>query len=204
MYRPPAEKLPSFNGFESQLYKAKQLNLHIILLGDFNLDLYRSSVLLKWSTLYKSFDLEQIVQAPTRVTDKSRTLLDDIYIFHGINIKVVSVAPLSISDHFPTAITVKEAGRIENESHKVITYRKLKFVDYKVVISNIRKEFSCNKLRNVNSELANINEVIDRNYNKYNPIISKRVRSINKIPWITERVRKAMRIRDTYKILGYT
>ena len=161
-------------------------------------------MILKWSTLYKSFDLEQIVHAPTRVTERFHTLLDHIYISHGINIKEVSVSPLSISDHFPTAITVKEAGRIENGSHKVITYRKLKFVDYRVVISNIKKELSCNKSFNVNSELAKINDVIGRNYNKCSPLITERVRSINNIPWITERVRKAMRIRDTFKILGNT
>ena len=75
-----------------------------MLLGDFNVNLFKCSPHSIWTILYKSFNLEQIVKAPTRLTEKTCTLLDHIYISHGIPICEVAVASLSISDHLPTAV----------------------------------------------------------------------------------------------------
>ena len=77
-YRRRDEKVSWTKHFESQLYKAKQLNLPLVLLGDFNYDLQHPDNHVKWLTLISSFDLKQIVKIPTRVTDTSATLLDYI------------------------------------------------------------------------------------------------------------------------------
>ena len=105
-YRPPYETVSWNSLFEKQIHKAKETDLHIMVLGDFNVNLFKCSPHSNWSILYKSFNLEQIVKAPTRLTEKTCTLLDHIYISHGIPICEVAVANLSISDHLPTAVNI--------------------------------------------------------------------------------------------------
>jgi hypothetical protein len=193
-YRPPNENASWYNKFEEQIHIAKQTNLQMILLGDFNIDLLKCKANSKWPVLYKSFDLEQIVNVPTRVTENSRTLLDHVYTSGGIQIVEVSVELVCVSDHFPTAVTINNVCGKERSGHITIKYRKSICQNYGIIIENIRQELTGRQdLIGVNDELANFNEIVTRNYDQCAPLVTKRVRSQNKVPWITNSIRQAMR-----------
>ena len=57
--------------------KVTECNVNILLLGDFNIDLFKQPP--TWNTTTALFGLEQLVEEATRVTKSSATLIDHIY-----------------------------------------------------------------------------------------------------------------------------
>ena len=60
-------------------------NKQIILMGDLNIDFqsdrqYKKSVKTAWQDLVSNYNLNQIVQKPTRVTEQTQSLIDHIFI----------------------------------------------------------------------------------------------------------------------------
>ena len=69
-------------------------------MGDLNIDLKIPSNC-KWKNLINLFDLTQLVQEPTGVTQTSATITDHVDTFHSENIVNCIISDLSLSDHFP-------------------------------------------------------------------------------------------------------
>ena len=78
------------------------------MLGDFNMNLLRLCSHSKWNMFIKSFDLQQLVMKPTRVTDTRATVIDHIYISDGLEVQEVPVPEVSLSDHFAVAMTISK------------------------------------------------------------------------------------------------
>ena len=98
IYMPPCQKVVWIKQAEAQIFKAKQLGLEMVLLGDFNMDYLRIKEHSSWCTMMSSLDMEQVVTVPTRVTANSSTLLDHIYVSCKLEVTEVSVVQLGISD----------------------------------------------------------------------------------------------------------
>ena len=62
------------------------MGLELIVMGDFNIDL-KLNPNKKWQNLIELFDLSQLVNDPTRVTETSSTIIDHIYTTHQENVK---------------------------------------------------------------------------------------------------------------------
>ena len=72
-----------------------------------------------------------MIYDPTRVCEKSETLIDHVYTTKPENITYCHVPIYAISDHYPICINRKINMKLKKESHIEITYRcfkKLKFV----------------------------------------------------------------------------
>ena len=123
IYRPPNENVSWIDDMEVQLYKAKRTNYKLTMLGDFNMNLLKLCSYSKWNMLIKSFDLQQLVTKPTRVTDTTATVIDHIYISDWLEVQEVSVPEVSLSDHCPEAMTISNSKTKADGSHKVIEYR---------------------------------------------------------------------------------
>ena len=80
IYRSPSEKSSWIINFEKKLFKAKKVSQNLILVGDFNMNLYNLYDHLRWSMMTQSFDLLQKVEKATRVTANTTTLIDHICI----------------------------------------------------------------------------------------------------------------------------
>ena len=128
VYRPPPVQHEWIACFESQLSKVRILKTHLIIMGDFNVNLcsnsYHSVELLE---LMHSFNLKQIIGEPTRVTASTATLLDHVYVSNEDFVLEHHVPKLSLSDHYPTVLTWKRPPKeTSGDKHVNITYRKMK------------------------------------------------------------------------------
>ena len=152
--------------------------------------------------LIKSFDLQQLVTKPTRVTDTTATVIDHIYISDGLEVQEVSVPEVSLSDHFPVAMTISNSKTKTDGSHKVIEHRGKPTINYYMLLKNIKENLSdMTFARNVdpNSNVNRFNKVLLDSYDKYCPLIQKRVKNEQRVPWINEDVKIAMRLKDKMK-----
>ena len=114
VYRPPSVHSERIDLFEEELSIAQATGLEYILMGDFNIDLNPCTNNI-WSILLQMFDLTQLFQEPTRVTQSSASLIDHVYSSHPENISSCFVSKLSTSDHFP----VFSIEKIITESLKI-------------------------------------------------------------------------------------
>ena len=76
----------------------------IILLGDFNIDLLNRKS--EWDSIISLFNLQQIIQDPSRITDSSRTLIGYIYDNYQDRIQNSTVLQTSMSNHFTIQCTL--------------------------------------------------------------------------------------------------
>ena len=75
-------------------------NAEIVLLGDFNVDYkQRSTDRSRMQTLARAHSIEQIVTSPTRITEKTQSMMDLIFVNNNPRVVSSEVFPLSISDH---------------------------------------------------------------------------------------------------------
>ena len=118
IYRPPGSDLALFMdkmGVILSKFNGKRLNL----MGDFNLDLVKSSSHLATGNflgLLNNVGLHHLISLPSRITPKSATLIDNIFstdVAHDVSSGLLLS---SISDHFPvfaffggTEVPLKEA-----------------------------------------------------------------------------------------------
>ena len=76
------------------------LNKEYLLLGDFNIDLMFPKH--RWnSIIISSFNLQQLIKYPTRVTVNTCTLLDHIYVDVNCSLQEICVVQCGLGDHFP-------------------------------------------------------------------------------------------------------
>ena len=103
-YRPPNTPTESFQEFEKLLQYIDLEDKESIILGDLNCNLISEDTNdcntneLKFVTnLYKC---RQLIQEPTRVTSKTKSVLDHLFTNKPENIVLTGVSKITISDHY--------------------------------------------------------------------------------------------------------
>ena len=101
LYRPPTSNIDWMNKFVDLLDKASDMDLDKVILGDFNCDMLKpdqgnSTKLIDIAT---EFGLDQLITSPTRVTERSSTLIDLLYTVNTDLFTHYGCLDLSISDH---------------------------------------------------------------------------------------------------------
>ena len=111
---------------DNSLSKVRQ-DCDSIVLGDFNIDILKSKTKLckDYKSLLTYYNCKQLVHSPTRVTEKTSTLLDHIFTNNTNKISQSGVLPLGLSDHFLTYCTRKSI-RAHIGTHKTLSIRSLK------------------------------------------------------------------------------
>ena len=80
-----------------------------------------------WQTTISKYQLQQLIQSPTRITASTSTLIDHIYTNNFSKISNPPVASSGISDHFPIFCTyLLKTPKIKNDSHVTIETRSFK------------------------------------------------------------------------------
>ena len=85
--------------FISLMDKVNDENKNVLILGDFNIDLKQKQI--QWITVTSLFNLKQLISKPTRVTDKTSTMIDHIYTNNTNMTNNIKVVDSGISDHKP-------------------------------------------------------------------------------------------------------
>lgn len=106
-YRAPSESVSQPEGnfmdlFNENLDIASSEFKEIIITGDFNCDFLTSkpnSETKKLKNIFMSYDLDQQISVPTRITSDCSTLIDLFVTSNPSNISIASVAESSFSDH---------------------------------------------------------------------------------------------------------
>ncbi len=78
-HRPPNSELDIFNNFELFLFKCDMENKELIIVGNLNCDVNKvppDSPTYKLQTLSSLYQLTQVINDPTRVTEATSTLID--------------------------------------------------------------------------------------------------------------------------------
>ena len=124
-----ADKLPAFNALKK--------NCYAILMGDFNIDML-STENNRRNNLFDSYGFTQLIKEPTRVTDKTATLLDHILVSHTDFVQEVTcVSSVTMSDHYPAGVTWQMKNKRQSHGHNMISYRQRHNLDYDIISTNI-------------------------------------------------------------------
>ena len=103
VYRPPNTSMDIFEKIGTLMQNLDQENKEVIILGDFNCDLLRSSTTSnhtrKFLDLIEVFQFDQIITQRTRITQNSETLIDVALTNSPENIANSGVLHVGISDH---------------------------------------------------------------------------------------------------------
>ena len=199
IYRNPAANFSWYDDFTLMLDRLDHTN--IVLLGDFNIDLFKPHF--AWECITSSFGLTQCVTTATRITKTSSTLIDHIYTNNLSLVNDTKVPSTGLSDHFPVccSINVKIKKNKTNCDHSYISYRSFKRFDQIAFLN----ELSTTPFQTVH-EYDDPNQAMSIWYklyldilNKHAPLKKKRVKK-KKIPqWLTNEIRQAMKYRNDLK-----
>ena len=123
VYRPRDGKLQNF----TELLELQTLDLYtqgntdIVIMGDMNIDLLkRNTDTTKYKDCLHTLPLQQLVKDPTRLTDRTRTLIDHINVNHTEMYYTAGSSELGISDH-SLVYTVRKKYKEDNETFYVWT-----------------------------------------------------------------------------------
>lgn len=203
-YRPPDSTVELFSHFESVLGKLDSEGLEHIILGDMNADyLVRSTdsttkALLNVTDLY---NLEQLINEPTRITPTSRKAIDLIFTSHPENVVCNGVSHLGLSDHSLIYVYRKIAIPVAVKGHNIVITRDYKHFNSEMFRNDIAAlpwDFLAN-FSNPNEMWSAWKSSFLEVCDKHAPIKSKRTRA-RKCPWLNRDLKELMHARKCLKI----
>ena len=141
-YRPPDASIECFDWYENCIIDMDLENKESILMGDFNCDWSKlvinsaASHTVRMATLASTYQFEQIIKEPTRVTATSRTLIDLAFCNKPEMITMSGVDHVGISDR--SLIYVCRKISIPRNEPKVIRSRQFKHYDKNSFLAELR------------------------------------------------------------------
>ena len=199
LYRPPSSNNAYYDNMLDMLDKVSLENKEMCVLGDLNFN-YAIDETLCTNPVYhieNLYNMTQLILRPTRVTQRSTSLIDVILSTIPECHQHTDVFKLSLSDHYLiyTNVNIK----VDRKDHKTVRYRSYKnFVPDDYIKDLCQSEvFSREGLDD--KEMEEVwhewkNEFI-RISNKHAPLRTSRVKHRNN-PWITSSIVKCMYERD--------
>ena len=206
IYKHPSMKHFKFNNdyMEELLRVITHENKNCILTGDFNLNLLKhakSPGVSKFLENLLSHNFMPQITLPTRITEKTATLIDNILINNNVLNCISGNITTSISDHLPQFIVLDSLlGTSTDESSFQFLYRSFK---------NFNEENFSNDINQINWTFATENNdinlgfetllrLIDKMLDKHAPV-KKCIRKEQKLalkPWVTNGIKKLISVRD--------
>ena len=141
-----------------------------------------------------------MISTPTRVTDRSSTLIDHLYTNKPERIIEIAVPSLALSDHYPICFTRKIHISDKKIVHTEIQYRDFRNFDENVFLTDLN---SVNFDSLINTDT--LNEALQLFYdlffgilNQHSKVKSKRVKLQHKPKWISPEINEARYKRDSF------
>ena len=207
VYRPPNNVMDTFfNELEACLEIISRENKDVYLMGDFNVDLsspYNNSAQ-RIINIMSSFALHPLINKPTRITNSTQTIIDNIF-SNVLNDISTGIMYYDISDHLPIFMINKKNNHLfKNPSKDFVMRRK----ETEQNIASLKIDLSQEDWRNVYSELdvnKSYESFIEKflyYYNKNIPLHRSQFnKKKNKHPWITRGIIRSISTRNRlYKL----
>ncbi len=190
--------------FSKQLTNAYIECEKVTILGDFNIDRLKYDNDSKtWLEVKENYQFTQLINEPIRVTEKSKTLIDDILTTIPEKVRCTKVAKIGISDHFPTIAVFKDSFG-NKQTHISIKYRCYKNFDDSKFLNDLENA-PCEEIETI----ENVDEALEYWYklflkitHKHAPMKEKRVKRNKQPEWFNSELLKQMAIRDHFKQKG--
>ena len=201
VYRPPTASSDWTDNVEQSLENGNSENKEIILLGDLNFNILNKTGPVKaWLHKTNNLNLTQVICSPTRVTDKSETLIDHVYTNIPDNITSSSVPCYSISDHYPICVTRKISNTFDRGPvHKFINYRDTKSFNESDFISELEQQSwsVINIFDSASDALDYFVSTFNSVLNKHAPKKKRRVKKSKQPNWMNQNIINAIKTRDS-------
>ncbi len=163
-------------------------NAELILLGDFNIDYNRrSTAKSRLQTLARAFSFEQLVTSATRITETTQSIIDLIFVNNIHRIVASGVIPLDLSDHSLIYCVIKAGIAKSGGNYRDINYRCYKHYNkssFNHDLENVDWSF-LDSISDINETVNTWCNLFSETAEKHAPIKSRRVKCMNKPPWIT-------------------
>ena len=185
VYRPPGTPINCFDTLADHLISSLSLGFDIIILGDLNCNVLRScpeaTALLDFIS---SFNLSQLVDKPTRITETSQSIIDVIMTTNKSMIGLCDVLTCSISDHnlIYIVLTLKSP---RNKASYITTQS---YTNYNA--DKFREDLSLVPFHTFNTLFLDV-------LNRHAPIKRIKIKS-RPNPFVTSEIRQLMRTRDRW------
>ena len=199
LYRNPACTSEWMNDFMTMMDKIPE-NADVILLGDFNFDLFNKQD--SWLTVTSMLGLSQLITTSTRVTSKTQTLIDHIYTNNVVKVINPSIVQSSLSDHYAIFCTYHaKLPKQPKKDHDYVQYRSFKNFNETLFLHDI----ACTPFSIIyetidpDKALDLLHMLLSVAIDRHAPMRTKRVKHSDLPPWITAELIFTMNLRDTYK-----
>ena len=186
--------------FTNLMDKVNDENKNILILGDFNIDLKQKQT--HWVTITSLFNLKQLIDQPTRVTDTTSTIIDHIYTNNANKTNNIKIVDSGISDHKPIFCKWKcKIPKSKKSGHTTFEYRNFKLFDENKFLSDVYNASFESVFQVDDAEKALDHFIIKflSLVDNHAPLRHRRVKNISLPPWITNDLRDAMAKRDELK-----
>ena len=207
-YRPP-----SFHDFDSftSLFQEKILALETnsidcFICGDFNLDLLKineNRYVSRFYDILSSMALLPSIVKPTRCTNESQTLIDNIFT-NRLDEFDAGILEVDVSDHFAIFILAKNIFSMNNNVQKTFQYRILSENNLQNLFNNLSR-YQYNDVIDpvdVNESLKRLDDIIVRELNVCCPIKTRiKTKREMKNPWISHELKTLIKKRENYRKL---
>ena len=204
VYRPPSSPVTFWNTLSNELDREFEKNEHILILGDFNVDVLQPASpqynhLRQFCTEHS---LRNLVTTPTRPT--SRTCLDLALVSNDLPPATASVVPLhGVSDHDLVLVAMSISSIILPPTHHFRYVRKpgLCKIDYdkcnRELGREIRTVHEANGLSNasLDDNVRSWNSVLQNTIDKYSPLKRVVIPHCKKPlpqPWVDENLKRLL------------
>ena len=134
-YRPPSQAnfLELFEKSLSQL----RSDCEIYILGDFNIDFHQSHSLFKaYKQVINLFDLKQMIDQPTRITESTKSTIDHSLTNRNENLSQHGTIPIGLSDHFITPLSVSQVLNSHSHVMYILSILLAKYTEIKVSLKS--------------------------------------------------------------------
>ena len=202
-HRPNSSNLNFISDLEWILSKIDNENKIVYIMCDFNIDLLNYPTCNLTETLVNllhSFNLINLIDKPTRVTQTSATIIDHMWTNNYRNTKLSGILYESISDHFPIFTSFKlKSIKSNNYTKKEIQFRdnneqnisKLKHLlaeaDWNLIINN----------NNPETAYDNFILIFQNCYNKCIPLITKTINTKHHSkPYINNEIKQLIKAKN--------
>ena len=204
IYRHPSMNINEFNNnyLNPLLHKISMENKNLVLMGDFNINLLNAehdANISNFVDILSSYSLLPHINLPTRITQHSKTLIDNI--FSNLNSDFFSGNILAgISDHLPQFLLIDKFSKYSFVPN--YQYRNWKKLNQEIFLQDF-KDIQWNKIlkfdkNDVNLSFTLLFETLDKLIEKHAPLqtLSRRSKQRTNKPWITKGIIKSMYTRN--------
>ena len=207
VYRPPSANMSLF--FDKLNYILNYIsNLNhgeLIICGDFNINLLNidDNHTCNFIELMSSNSCLPVISRPTRIDERSATLIDNVFISNPINYNSGCILS-TISDHHPIFFMQKYVAPNLTPNHKIIKYRLIN--DYTIEkFANSLLNHNFDELlseNDINKSITEFQNTLLYYYNLNCPIKSKTISPKNDSkPWIDQSIKNQIKTRQNYYLL---